>query len=128
MNEQKPKQVLLLDDEKLLVNILKEKLEQGGYAVTPYYTGEDALIALRSGFRPDVILFDITMPDSMSGFEFLDRVQSEKISPESVKIALTNVGQDGEIVRLMELGAAAHWMKSDLYPREIVEAVNKFFK
>ncbi len=128
MTQQKPRQVLLLDDEKLLVDVYKQKLEQGGYAVNTYYSGDDALQALRIGYRPDVILFDITMPEGMSGFEFLDRVQTEGVSPESVKIALTNVGQDGEIARVMELGAAAHWMKSDLLPKEVVQGVNKFFK
>ncbi len=128
MSEQKQKKVLLLDDEKLLVDIYREKLEQGGYAVSPFYSGDDALHALRAGYRPDVILFDISMPDGMSGFEFLDTVQSEKLSPQSVKIALTNAGHDGEMARVMQLGAHAHWMKSDLLPKEVVAGVDTFFR
>ncbi len=117
------KKVLLLDDEKLLVDIYKQKLEQSGYSVAPFYSGDDALTAMRSGYTPDVILFDITMPQGMSGYEFLERVQSEQLAVHSYKIALTNDGQDAEIIRLMELGAHAHWMKSELLPIEIVAGV-----
>jgi CheY-like chemotaxis protein len=122
------KHVLLLDDEKLLVDIYKEKLTQSGYVVTPFYSGYDALAALRNGYRPDVILFDVTMPESISGYEFLDVVQTERLCPRSIKIALTNEGQDAEIARIMELGAHEHWLKSDLLPKDIVSGVTSLLR
>ncbi|MBP9757262.1 MAG: response regulator [Candidatus Pacebacteria bacterium] len=124
METETKKQVLLLDDEKLLIEIYKEKLDQSGYDVKCFYSGYDALAALRGGYSPDVMLFDITMPDSMSGYEFLEQVQNEKLIPDSIKIALTNQGQDGEIGRVMQLGADAHWLKSQLLPSEIVQGVS----
>lgn len=119
------KQVLLLDDEKLLIDIYKEKLIQSGYDVQPFYSGYDALAAIRNGYRPDAMLFDITMPDSMSGYEFLEHIQQEGLIPGAIKIALTNQGQDAEIARVMELGANAHWMKSQLLPSEIVKGITE---
>ncbi len=119
------KQVLLLDDEKLLIDVYKEKLEQSGYQVAEFSSGYDALAALRSGYDPDVILFDVTMPESISGYEFLDTVQVEKLNKRGIKVALTNEGQDAEIGRIMELGADAHWLKSELLPKEIVTGVTK---
>lgn len=118
----------MLDDEKLLVDIYKEKLVQSGYEVAPFYSGYDALAALRNGYKPDVILFDLTMPESISGYEFLDVVQSEKLCPRALKIALTNEGQDAEIARVMELGAHAHWLKSDLLPKDIVAGVTSMLR
>jgi CheY-like chemotaxis protein len=119
------KQVLVLDDEKLLVDIYKQKLEQAGYTVAPFYSGYDALAALRGGYQPDAILFDVTMPDSISGYEFLDTVQQEKLAPRAFKVALTNEGQDAEIKRIMELGADEHWLKSELLPAQIVAGVTQ---
>lgn len=123
MAEHAAKQVLVVDDERLLVDIYKEKLLQKGYDVRPFYSGDDALTALRTGYRPDAILFDITMPNSMSGYEFLETIQAEHLSPTSIKVALTNSGQDAEIARVMQLGAHAHWLKSDLLPTQIVDAL-----
>ena len=120
------RQVLILDDEKLLVDVYKEKLENAGYVVHPFYSGYDALAALRAGYAPDVILFDLTMPDNISGYEFIDTIRQESLAPHSIKIALTNAGQEGEIARVKELGAAAHWMKSELLPSEIVSGVTAF--
>ncbi len=125
MAEANKRQVLLLDDEKLLVDIYRQKLEHSGYVVTPFYSGDDALAALRNGYRPDAMLFDITMPEGMSGYEFLDRVQTEQLSPHSVKVVLTNEGQDAEIARVVELGAHAHWLKSELLPIEIVRSLTR---
>src|SRR3990167_5056084 len=103
--------VLLLDDEKFLVEIYKIKFEKSGYEVSTYYDVDDALKALRKGYEPDVILFDVTMPDSRSGYEFIETVQKEKLAKHCLKVALTNEGQDGEIARLVELGADAHLLK-----------------
>lgn len=121
-DERKPK-VLMLDDERFLLEIYKLKFENSGFAVSAFYSADDALDALQKGYDPDVILFDITMPDGMSGYEFLDRVRKEKLSPHSVKIALTNEGQDGEIARTAELGADAHLLKANFTPAELAGAV-----
>ena len=122
MNERKTN-VLMLDDEKFLLSLYRVAFEKAGYHVASYYAADDALQALRQGYHPDVILFDITMPNSRSGYEFLEMVQREKLGKHSLKIALTNEGQDGEIARMAELGADAHFLKSSFIPSEIVDAV-----
>ena len=123
--ENVPTKVLMLDDEKFLLDIYKISFEKKGYEVFACLSADDALSALRGGYEPDVILFDITMPDSKSGYEFLETVQKEKLAKHSLKIALTNEGQDGERARIAELGADAHLMKAKFIPSEIVTAVTE---
>lgn len=118
----------MLDDEKLLLDIYKIKFENSGYEVSTYHDVDDALQALRNGYAPDVILFDITMPDSRSGYEFIETVQQEKLAKHCLKIAFTNEGQDGEIARLAELGADAHLLKSNFIPSEIVATVTEMLR
>jgi len=119
--------VMMLDDEKFLLGIYKLAFEKSGYEVFLYYSAYDAQEALRSGFDPDIILFDITMPESPSGYEFLERIQKEKLSKRSMKVALTNEGQDAERSRTSELGADGHLMKSDFTPAELVKKVTEMF-
>ena len=115
----------MLDDEKFLLDIYKISFEKRGWEVSTYHDVDDALSALRKGYDPDVILFDITMPDSRSGYEFIEAVQKERLSKHSLKIALTNEGQEGEKARIAELGADAHLIKSDFIPSEIVTTVTE---
>ncbi|MEY4747228.1 MAG: hypothetical protein RLZZ416_277 [Candidatus Parcubacteria bacterium] len=122
--ERKPT-VLMLDDEKFLLTIYRLKFEKSGYQVSTYYSTDDALQVLRSGFTPDVILFDITMPDSRSGYEFIEAVQAERLAKRSLKLALTNEGQDAEKSRLADLGADAHLLKANYTPSELVAEVTK---
>lgn len=125
--EQKTK-VLMLDDEKLLLDLYTIAFQKGGYEVSTYYDVDDALLALREGNNPDVILFDITMPDSRSGYEFIETVKKEGLAKQSLKIALTNAGQEGEIGRIAELGTDAHLLKSNFIPSEIVTTVTEMLK
>src|ERR1700733_4450196 len=94
--------VLLLDDEKFLLYMYQIVFERNGYEVSTYDSADDALDALRAGYDPDVILFDITMPQGRSGYEFLEILQRDGLAKRSMKIALTNEGQDGEKERLAQ--------------------------
>lgn len=120
--------VLLVEDEKLLADVYETKLKQAGFDVVSAYMGEKALNMLRNGLKPDVILFDITMPQSMSGYELLEHIVAEKLSPHSFKIALTNQSNDGEFARTRELGAHDHWLKAELSPADIVAKVTELLK
>ena len=117
--------VLMLDDEKFLLEIYKITFEKSGYDVCAFYDVDRALEALRNGYDPDVILFDITMPDSRSGYEFIETVQNERLGNHSLKIALTNEGQEGAIKRIGELGTDAHLLKAKFIPSEIVTTVSE---
>ena len=120
----KPKDtVLILDDEKFLLYMYQIMFEKKGYEVTTFDSADDALSALRGGYAPDIILFDVTMPQGRSGYEFLEIMRDEKLGAHSMKIALTNEGQDGEIKRLADLGADAHMLKAAYIPSQLADLV-----
>jgi CheY-like chemotaxis protein len=128
MSDERRKKIMMLDDEKFLLKLYRIKFEKSDYEVTTYYDVEDALRALRSGYHPDVILFDITMPGGRSGYEFIEAVQKEELGEDSIKIALTNEGKSGEKARIFQLGADAHLLKADYIPSEVVAAVNEMLE
>lgn len=128
MTERAAKRVLLLDDEKLLLLLYKTSFEKSGYDVSTFFDVDSALAALRSGSDPDVILFDITLPDSRSGYEFIETVRREGLAKRSLKVALTNEGQMGEVTRMRELGAEAHILKAQYIPSELVKVVGEMLE
>ena len=115
--------VLILDDEHFLLSMYRIVFEKHGYDVSTYDSADDALNALRAGYDPDIILFDITMPQGKSGYEFLEILAQEGLAKRSMKVALTNEGQDGEKQRLGELGADAHLLKSAYIPSQLANIV-----
>lgn len=75
------KSILVIDDEPVIVEISKRKLQNEGYTVQTAGNGEEALEVLKT-FKPDLILLDIQMP-KMNGYTFM----MEKVKdPELVGI------------------------------------------
>jgi two-component system, OmpR family, KDP operon response regulator KdpE len=70
---QKKKRILIVDDEQLILNILRTKLILSGYEVVTISNGKEAL-ALIGSAQPDVMLLDVLMP-GIDGFEVLRRLR-----------------------------------------------------
>src|SRR3989344_50242 len=70
--------VLLLDDDKFLLDMYGMKFGREGFVVQTCFSTRDALNVLRQGFVPDVILFDLVMPGE-DGFAFLQTLRKERL-------------------------------------------------
>ncbi len=91
------KSILVVDDDRLVVELLKRNLEQQGYQVYTAANGRQALEHLKSKM-PDLIISDVQMPD-MDGYAFI--LEKNKV-PEYVKIPvvmLTSVSQTGPLFK-----------------------------
>ena len=124
MDAEKKKKVLMVDDDKFLADMYAMKFSQQGYEVQSYLAACDALASMRGGYDPDIVLFDLIMPEC-DGFSFLDSMHNEKLATKAVKIALTNQSSDAEAARAKELGADAFLIKATLLPSEVVNRVGE---
>ena len=115
--------ILLVDDDKFLLDMYSMKFVQEGYSVQACTSGKDAIDIVRGGFAPDAILFDITMPEC-DGFQFLEEVMKNHLADHAVKLALTNQNADEERKRILELGADQYLIKATIIPSEVVNIVN----
>lgn len=61
-------QIMVIDDSKIVMDVITSVLEGAGYSVKKYFLAREALMALADG-NPDLIICDILMPE-MDGFEF----------------------------------------------------------
>jgi len=85
------KKILVVDDEKHIIQIVKFNLEKrGNYTVITAENGLEALEVYKEQ-KPDLIISDIMMP-IMTGFEFYEELR--KIDKEIPFIILTAKGQD----------------------------------
>ncbi|OGG59467.1 hypothetical protein A2765_01915 [Candidatus Kaiserbacteria bacterium RIFCSPHIGHO2_01_FULL_56_24] len=116
--------VLLVDDDKFLLDMYSLKFTQEGFIVVPCFSVQEALEALRGDAKPDVILFDITMP-GQDGFEFLKTIRDEKLAAGAKLIALTNQSNDADRTHAQELGAQKYVVKASMIPSEVVAMVKE---
>jgi CheY-like chemotaxis protein len=102
------KKILLIDDEKDFVDLVKKFLEMRGYAVMPAYNGIDALEKMKE--LPDMVLLDIKMPD-MDGFEVLRHLKSNPDIANAPIIMLTSKAETDSIFESQRLWASDYVIK-----------------
>ena len=121
------KKILIVDDDGFLLDMYALKFSQGNFEVSTFTEGAIALEKLKAGLIPDVILMDITMP-VMDGFEVLEKINEEKLSPNSVKIILSNKSQQEDVDRANKLGVSGYIVKANSTPTEVISQVIKILE
>ena len=92
--------ILVVDDEKDLVDLVVFNLEKAGYVTATAYDGEQALEKARA-IKPDLVILDVMLP-GMDGFEVCRTLQWEFEMPI---LMLTALKSEEEKVLGLELGA-----------------------
>lgn len=116
--------VLLVDDDKFLLDMYRKKFDQSGLTVDVCVGSQEALTKLREGAKPDILILDIIMP-TMDGLELLETIRKEKLSPESIVIMLTNESDREKIERAKSLGIKGYIVKATSIPSEVVDEAIK---
>lgn len=93
--------ILVVDDERLLRNLLVKILTREGYRVDTAEDGEDALEKLRQN-RYHLLVSDIKMP-RLNGYELLKEVKQKY--PKMAMIMMTDYGDSFSVKDSLLLGA-----------------------
>ena len=121
------KTVLLVDDDKFLLDMYIMKFVKEGYIAHGCLSVSDALKTLHSGLTPDAVVFDLTMPE-YDGFYLLKTIHEENLAPHAVLIALSNQMEDADRTRAKELGADDFIVKATKIPSEVVNIVTELIQ
>ena len=122
MSGEKKYKILIVDDDSFLLDMYALKFNQSGFEVHTSLSADEALKKLKDGVNPDVLLLDIVMP-VMNGFELMEKMNNEQIVPSCIRIVLSNRGQQNDILRGQELGAAGYIVKANTTPSEVITKV-----
>jgi len=115
------KKILIIEDEKYLLQAIKSKLELEGYAAVSAEDGElgEKMIAEE---KPDLVLLDILLP-KRNGFDILKNLQ--KKGDKTPIIIISNSGQPVEIDKVLEMGVVDYLVKANFSPEEVIQKVEK---
>ncbi len=115
-----PEKILVVDDEKDLLELVEYNLGKEGYKVLTAENGIDALKAAKKEI-PSLIVLDIMLP-GMQGLEVLRELKKRPESQNIPVILLTAKGEELDKVLGLELGADDYVTKP-FSPRELVARV-----
>ena len=112
--------ILVVDDDRQIVRLVRAYLEQAGYQVETAYDGEMAWHAIRRE-RPDLIVLDLMLP-GRDGWEITRLLRADPLLADIPIIMLTARVEDTDKVVGLELGADDYVTKP-FNPRELVARV-----
>jgi len=112
--------ILVVDDDKEIVRLVRAYLEQGGFQVLVAYDGESALHILRRE-RPDLMILDLMLPDR-DGWDVTRVVRSDEALRTTPILMPTARVEDQDKIVGLELGADDYVTKP-FNPREVVARV-----
>jgi len=117
------KRILVVEDDKFLRDLILKKLKEEQYETTFAIDGGEAIKKIEEE-KPDLVLLDLILP-SLSGFEVLKQVKADA-RPEINSIPviiLSNLGQEDDIKKGIDLGAKDFLIKAHFTLSEIIGKV-----
>jgi DNA-binding response OmpR family regulator len=115
------KYVLVVEDDPFYSKIYKTKLAKEHILSEIVGNGNDALKVSRER-RPGLILLDLIMPGK-DGFETLAELKADDALRDVPVVVLSNLSQEEDVRRIMELGAVEYLIKANVPIQEVVSKV-----
>lgn len=117
------KKILIVEDEKNLLKVLKEKFIMEGYEVLSAADGASG-IQVSLSEHPDLILLDIVMP-VMDGMTMLKKIRTDEWGKNVPVVLLTNLNMADKVADAMDKGVYDYLVKSDWSLADVVKKVNE---
>ena len=102
------KNILVVDDEKDIVDLLSYNLSKEGFAVITARNGKEALEKVKQ--KPELIILDVMMPE-MNGLQVIQELRKEKSTASIPVILLTAKGSETDEIVGLEVGADDYIVK-----------------
>jgi two-component system cell cycle response regulator len=117
------KRILIAEDDPMISEIYQKKFSEGGFEVAAATSG-DLVLSMAKKDIPDVILLDLMMP-KMDGFQIIENIRKGNFDPNIKIIVSSNLSQNEDRERALNLGANGFVSKSDFTPGNLVKEVSR---
>ena len=117
------KKILIVEDEKVLSDLVENEFDSMGFDARVAGDGELAIKLARS-FDPDVIMLDLVLPKK-GGFDVLKELKIDPALKTIPVIVLSNLSGDESVRMAMTFGADDYFIKTQSSIFEIIGKVQK---
>ena len=112
--------ILIIDDEKDILNTLSSILEDEGFAVSKAMDGKEGL-AIFEREKPDIVLLDVWMPE-LDGIQVLKRIK--KKNKNAIVIVISGHGTISTAVEAVKVGAY-DFLEKPLSIEKVLEVISR---
>ena len=117
------KNILVVDDSATMVMSVKSSLEMSDFHVETAGDGEEAMAKLKGGYKPDLIITDIHMPN-MGGMELIKNVRQMPGLSFTPILTLTTESDSGKRDEAKKLGATG-WLVKPIAGPELIKVLKQ---
>ncbi|MBD1829757.1 ATP-binding protein [Microcoleus vaginatus GB1-A2] len=114
--------ILVVDDEPINIHVIINSLSLANYDITEASNGLEALNLIQSGFKPDLILLDVMMPQ-MTGYEVCRELRKKYSPLEMPILMLTAKNQTTDLVEAFNL-EANDYVTKPFIKKELLARIN----
>ena len=115
-----PRKILLIDDEPLLLKLLKNRIEAAGYEVITAGDGEEGYGKIKV-LRPELILTDLMMPN-LTGYDLLKRLQKETDGTQHIPVLVMTA--KGGMKDFFETWEIHGFIRKPIDPEELIAKID----
>ena len=118
-----PKSILVVDDSKAILSIIRTVLDVAGYEVLTAADGVEGMALLNSGKQVDIIVTDLNMPN-MDGIEFIWEIRKLPNHVFTPICMLTTESEQSKLIEGESISIDA-WIKKPIQPVHVLNIVSK---
>lgn len=115
------KKILIIEDDKMVVGIYRERFAGEGFQVEVAYDGEEGLRKV-GRFRPDVVILDLMLP-KLTGAELVKQIRSRRNTRQLPVIVFSSTYLSSMVQEAWKAGATQCLSKSNCTPRQVLDVV-----
>ncbi len=120
----KKKKVLMIEDDRFLRKLYKNKLTSAGFDFIEATNGVEGLNKVMAE-KPDLVLLDLVLPRK-NGFDVLIEMRKNKKTKGIPVIILSNLGQESDIKKGLSLGAQDYLIKTKVNFSGVISKVKEW--
>jgi two-component system chemotaxis response regulator CheY len=117
------KNIMIVDDSATMLMSLRSSLEMSGFRVEAASDGVQAMSRLQSGYKPDLIITDINMPN-MGGLELIGKARALPGMRFTPILALTTESQQAKRDEAKRNGATG-WLVKPISSADLLGVVKQ---
>ncbi len=120
------KKILIVEDEKLLMEMYRDKFSEAGFKVSLAVEAKEGVETAKKE-KPDLVLLDILLPRE-NGIFFLEELKKDPEISSIPVVAFSNFDDPETEKRAIKLGAKDYLIKTNYTPQEIVGKIEEYLK
>ena len=115
------KKILIIEDDQIVANIYRNKLNVEGFHVEVALDGETGLASMKT-FRPDAVLLDLMLP-KITGLELMKQLRTDSDFAQTPIIVFSNTYLTNMVQEAWKAGATKCLSKANCTPKQVIDVL-----